>query len=93
MNFTPAFFRLRLKDLEPMLPRGRAFFNFRHSRGVIKREGLKAHYRDADWISNTMKKKGIRHDSVISLYSEIHEDGNDLIPLIPETETKYDPRT
>ena len=28
--------------------------------------------------------------SVISLYSEIHEDDNDLIPFI--LETKYDPR-
>ena len=28
---------------------------------------------------------------MISLYSEIHEDDNELIPFIPET--KYDPRT
>ena len=51
---------------------------------------LKTHCRGADWISNTIKKKRIRYDSVISLYSEIHEDDNDLIPFI--LETKYDPR-
>ena len=51
---------------------------------------LKAHCRGADWINNTIKKKRIRHGSVISLYSEIHEDDNDLIPFI--LQTKYDPR-
>ena len=39
----------------------------------------------------TIKKKRIRQSSVISLYSEIHEDDNDLIPFI--LETKYGPRT
>ena len=34
--------------------------------------------------------KRIRQGSVISLYSEIHEDDNDLIPFI--LETKYDSR-
>ena len=51
---------------------------------------LKAHCRDADWINKTIKENRIRTDSVISLYSEIHEDENDLIPFI--LETKYDPR-
>ena len=45
--------------------------------------------RAADWINKTITKKRIRHGSVISLYSEIHED-NDLIPFI--LETKDDPR-
>ena len=52
--------------------------------------GLKAHCRGADWINKTIKKKRIKQGSVISLYSEIHEDDNDLIPFI--LETKYDPR-
>ena len=51
---------------------------------------LKVHSRGADWINKTIKKKTIRQGSVISLYSEIHEDDNDLIPFI--LETKYDPR-
>ena len=51
---------------------------------------LKAHRRGADWINKTIKKKRIKQGSVISLYSEIHEDDNDLIPFI--LETKYDPR-
>ena len=51
---------------------------------------LKAHCRGAGLISKTIKKKRIRQGSVISLYSEIHEDDNDLIPFI--LETKYDPR-
>ena len=51
---------------------------------------LKAHCRGADWINKTIKKKRIRQGSVISLYSEIHEDDEDLIPYI--LETKYDPR-
>ena len=50
---------------------------------------LKEHYRGADWINKTIKKKRIRQGSVISLYSEIHED-DDLIPFI--LETKDDPR-
>ena len=44
----------------------------------------------ADWINKTIKKKRIRQGSAISLYSEIHEDDNDLIPFI--LETKYYPR-
>ena len=44
----------------------------------------------ADWINETIKKKRIRQGSVISLYSEIQEDDNDLIPFV--LETKYDPR-
>ena len=51
---------------------------------------LKAHCRGADWINKTIKNKRIRQGSVISLYSEIHEDDNDLIPFI--LETKNDPR-
>ena len=51
---------------------------------------LKAHCRGTDWINKTIKKKRIRPYSVISLYSEIHEDDNDLIPFI--LETKHDPR-
>ena len=51
---------------------------------------LKAHCHGADWINKTITKKIIRQGSVISLYSEIHEDANDLIPFI--LETKYDPR-
>ena len=51
---------------------------------------LKAHCHGADWINKTITKKRIRQGSVISLYSEIHEDANDLIPFI--LETKYDPR-
>ena len=47
---------------------------------------LKPHCRGAVWIN----KIGIRQGSVVSLYSEIHEDDNDLIPFIRET--KYDPR-
>ena len=43
-----------------------------------------------DWVNMTIKKKRIRQGPVISLYSEIHEDDNDLIPFI--LETKYDPR-
>ena len=51
---------------------------------------LKADCRGADWINKTIKKKRIRHGSLISLYSEIHEDGSDLVPFI--LETKNDPR-
>ena len=51
---------------------------------------LKAHCRGADWMSKTIKKKRIKQGSVSSLYSEIHEDDNDLIPFI--LETKDDPR-
>ena len=36
------------------------------------------------------QEERIRQDSVISLYSEIHEDDNDLMPFI--LETKCDPR-
>ena len=43
---------------------------------------LKAHCRDADWIQKTIKKKRIGQGSVISLYSEIREDDDDLIPFI-----------
>ena len=50
---------------------------------------LKAHYRGADWVNKTTKKKRIRQGSVISLYNEIHEDDDDLIPCI--LETKYHP--
>ena len=53
-------------------------------------KALKAHCRGADWIRKIIKKKRIRQGSVISLYSEIHEDDNDLIAFI--LETKYDPR-
>ena len=52
---------------------------------------LKAHCRGADWINKTIKKKRFRKGSVISMYSEIHEDDNDLISII--LETKYNPRT
>ena len=51
---------------------------------------LKAYCRGADWINETIKKKRIKQGSVISLYSEIHGDDNDLIPFI--LERKYDPR-
>ena len=51
---------------------------------------LKAHCRGADWVNNTTEKKRIRQGPVISLYGEIHEDDNDLIPFI--LETKSDPR-
>ena len=51
---------------------------------------LKAHCHGTDWINNTIKKKRFRQGSVISLYSEIHEYDNDLIPFILEIE--YDPR-
>ena len=54
------------------------------------RHFVKAHCHGADWINKTITKKIIRQGSVISLYSEIHEDDNDLIPFI--LETKYDPR-
>ena len=40
------------------------------------------HCRCADWINKTIKKKRIRQGAVISLYSEIHENDNDLIPFI-----------
>ena len=46
---------------------------------------LKAHCRGIDWVNKTIKKKRIRQGSVISLYSEIHEDDDDLIPFILET--------
>ena len=46
---------------------------------------LKAHCRGADWINKTIKKKRISQGPVISLHSEIHEDDNDLIPFILET--------
>ena len=52
---------------------------------------LKAHCHSADWINKTIKKKRIRQGSVISMYSEIHGDDNDLISFI--LETKYNPRT
>ena len=52
---------------------------------------LKAHCHGSDWINKTIKQKIIRQDSVISLYSEIHENDNDLIPFI--LETKDDLRT
>ena len=42
------------------------------------------------WINKTIKKERIRQGSLISLYNEIHEDDNDLIPFI--LKTKYDPR-
>ena len=51
---------------------------------------LKAHFHSSDWINKAIKKKRIIQGSAISLYSEIHEDDNDLIPFI--LETKYDPR-
>ena len=50
---------------------------------------LKAHCRGVDWINKTIKKKRIRQGSVISLYSEIHEDDNNQISFI--FKTKYDP--
>ena len=52
---------------------------------------LKAHCRGADCINKTIKKKRIRQGSVISMYSEIHGDDDDLISFI--LETKYSPRT
>ena len=51
---------------------------------------LKAHCHGADWINKTIKKKRMRQGSIISLYSEIHENDIDLIPFI--LETKYDTR-
>ena len=51
---------------------------------------LNAHCRGADCVNNTTKKKRIRQGPVILLYSEIHEDDNDLIPFIHEA--KYGPR-
>ena len=42
-------------------------------------------------MNKTIKKKRISQGSVISLYSEIHEDDNDLIAFI--LETKDDPIT
>ena len=45
--------------------------------------------RGADWIDKTIKKKRIRQGPIISPYSEIHEDDNDLILFI--LETKDDP--
>ena len=53
-------------------------------------KALKAHFRGADCVNNTTKKKRIRQGPVISLYSEIQEDDNNLIPFI--LETKYDLR-
>ena len=50
----------------------------------LKLNKIKAHCRGADWINKTIKKKIIRQGSVISLYSEIHEDYNDLISFILE---------
>ena len=50
---------------------------------------LKAHCRGADLINKTNKKKRMRQGPVISLYNEIHEDDNDLIPFI--LKTRYDP--
>ena len=55
------------------------------------RVALKVHCRGADWVNNINKKKRIRQGSVISLYSEIQEDDNDLIPFI--LKTKDDLRT
>ena len=46
---------------------------------------LETHCRGADWVNKTIKNKRIREDSVILLYSEIHEDDNDVIPSILET--------
>ena len=51
---------------------------------------LKAHCRGADWVNKTIKKNRIWQLSVISLYTEIHEDDNDLTAFI--LETKYEPR-
>ena len=51
---------------------------------------LKAHCRGDDLVNKTIKMKRIRQGSVISLYSEIHKDDNDLIPFI--LETKHDSR-
>ena len=51
---------------------------------------LKAHGRGADWVNKTIKKNRIWQPSVISLYTEIHEDDNDLTAFI--LKTKYDPR-
>ena len=58
--------------------------------GRVPAKILKAQCRGANWLNKTIKKKRIRQGSVISLYSEIQEDDNDLIPFI--LETKYDPR-
>ena len=51
---------------------------------------LKAHCRGADWVNKTIKKNRSWQPSVISLYTEIHENDNDLTAFI--LETKYDPR-
>ena len=51
----------------------------------------KAHCCATDWVNKTINKKRIRQGSVILLYSEIHEDANDLIPFI--LKTKNDPKT
>ena len=64
---------------------------FRKSPKVqLHSHSLKAHCFGTDWINKTIKNKRIRQGSVISLYSEIHEYDNDLIPFI--LESKYDPR-
>ena len=55
---------------------------------LLRNVNLKAHCRDADWINKTIKKKRIWPDSVISLYSEIHEDHNNLVPFTLETKHK-----
>ena len=51
----------------------------------------KAHCCATDWVNKTINKKRIGRGSVILLYSEIHEEANDLIPFI--LKTKNDPKT
>ena len=46
---------------------------------------LKAHCRGADWVNETIKKNRIWQPSVISLYTEIHEDDNNMTAFILET--------
>ena len=55
-----------------------------------KTDSLKAHFCGADWVNKTIKKNRIWQTSVISLYTEIHEDANDQTAFI--LEAKYDPR-
>ena len=63
---------------------------FRYLHVILQRKCLKIHCRGADWVNKTIKKNRNWQPSVISLYTEIHEDDNELTAII--LETKYDPR-
>ena len=58
--------------------------DFGATRITVSSESLKAHCRGTDWINKAIKKNRVRQGSVISLYSEIHEDDNGLIPFYPQ---------